>query len=81
MDDPIHYTTDVDKLRDIVTMQCEPVMVENLLEIRTAATHHVVDADDGVAVGDQPVTQMAPEESAGAGHHDATHQTNLSQTL
>jgi hypothetical protein len=34
-----------------------------------------------VAVGDQPVTQMAPEESAGASHHDATHQTNLSQTL
>jgi hypothetical protein len=25
-----------------------------------------------VAVGDQPVTQMAPEESAGASHHDAT---------
>jgi hypothetical protein len=30
-----------------------------------------------VAVGDQPVTQMTPEESAGAGHHDATHQSEL----
>ena len=73
MDDPINCTTDVDELRDIVAMQREPIMIEDLLEIRTAATDHVVDADDGVAVGDQPVTQMAPEESASASYDNMRH--------
>jgi len=60
-----------------VAMQREPVVIEDLLEVLTPATHHVVDANHRVAVGDQPVTEVAAEESAGTRNYDVTHLLNL----
>ena len=50
-------------------------MILQMLDILLRAGEQVVNAQDFVAVAQQPIAQMRPQEAGASGHHDALAQT------
>ena len=66
-----------ERLADVVPQQLEARMVEQVLDVVPPAGEEVVQADDVVALGQQPVAEMRADEAGAAGDEDS-HGVNVS---
>ena len=63
----------VDELRDVAPDHPEPVALEQVLDVGGRAGQEVVDADDLVAVVEQPFAQVGSQEPGPARDDRASH--------
>src|SRR6266545_3389274 len=72
VEDEVHRPLDVDRLRDVVVQEVEAA-VANVLEILERRGLEVVDADHAVALLEEVVAQVRPEEAGTAGDDTRAH--------
>ena len=64
--------------RHVVTDELKPVVIKQVADVVLGASEEVVDADDLVALTQQPVTQVGAQKPGAAGHHNSgRHQITL----
>ena len=69
IENPVHF--DVERRRDVVTQELEPLEVEQLVQIAAAARKEVVDAQHFVPLVEQASAKMRAEKAGTAGHEHA----------
>jgi len=71
--DRVDGTLDVEVRGHILLDEGEPGIAEQVRDVVRAPGEEVIDADDGVAVGKEPLAQVRTDEAGAAGDDDACH--------
>ena len=61
---------DVHRLTNVVAHELEAAMLQELVEIPPGASEQVINADDLVAILDEPLAEVRPEKARTAGYED-----------
>ena len=70
--DEIDLAVDLDRLRQVLVQEGEPV-VADVLDVLQRTGVQVVDADHAVALGQQPIAEMGAQEPRSPGDHAGAH--------
>ena len=73
VEDRVDRAVDVDVVGDVVLDEVEAPVAEQVGDVARMAGRQVVERDDVVAIGQQPVRQVRADEAGPAGDDDAPH--------
>ena len=68
----MYHEVDIDlrRLGHINVEECEPCVIQEVLDVRERAGHEVIDADDLMAIADEAPAEMTADEPGAAGDED-----------
>jgi hypothetical protein len=81
VEDVVHALLDEERLGDVVVDEEDVLAVSQVLDVLQRAGVEVVDADDAVALRQEVVAKMRPEEAGPAGNDRSAHHSHVSSAF